>query len=495
MFNTYANFRSLIISLVCWTAPVAASLPLIGWIAAESCNAETRRPNVLFIVADDMNTHLGCYGYDVQTPSIDELARRGMRFDRAYCQVPVCNPSRVSFLSGLRPDKTKVYTLVEHTRSHLGDWVMLPEYFRKNGYFTAQIGKIYHTEDGFEDPRSWDIEIREFGKRPSAEEIIKWNEPGGAGQHTNDWAWLKTPDEKTPDGIVARRAVEIMKEATGRQQPFFLGVGFRRPHAPYAAPKKYFELYPLEAIKLVDPGPSASGANLLPAAINYPPRTRPLTETDRRELTAAYDACISFVDAQVKVVLDAVTEVGGWENTVIVLLGDHGYHLGEHGGLWHKMSLFEESARVPLIIYAPSRKTAGQSCEELVELIDLYPTLVSLCNLPTRDGLDGIDLSRQIDDSSRPTKDAAYTMTTRDDSPAQDHSKVMDYQGRSVRTARWRYTEWDGGTRGIELYDHDTDPHEWNNLAKDPKYADALRELHDVLRSEGRVTKENASGP
>jgi uncharacterized sulfatase len=443
--------------------------------------------NVLLIVADDMNNHLGCYGYDVQTPSVDELARRGMRFDRAYCQVPVCNPSRVSFLSGLRPDKTQVYTLLTHTREHLGDWTMLPEYFRKNGYFTAQIGKIYHTEDGFEDPRSWDVEIREFGKRPSENEIIKWEEPGGAGQHTIDWAWLKTPDEKTPDGIVARRAVEIMKEAAKREQPFFLGIGFRRPHAPYSAPKRYFDLYPPESIKLPEAVPRGHFANLLPAAVNHPPRSRPLSEREQRELIAAYSACISYVDAQLKVVLDAVSEVGGWNDTVIVLLGDHGYHLGEHGGLWHKMSLFEQSARVPLVIYAPSMKAAGQSCDELVELIDLYPTLVSLCDLPTREGLDGIDLSRQLNDPTRPTKDAAYTMTTRDDSPAKDHAKSMSYQGRSVRTDRWRYTEWDDGKRGVELYDHDNDPHEWKNIAADAQLAGVVRELHELLLAEGRT--------
>jgi uncharacterized sulfatase len=407
-----------------------------------------------------------------------------MRFDRAYCQNPVCNPSRVSFLSGLRPDRTGVYTLVTHTREYLGDWVMLPEYFRKNGYFTAQIGKIYHTDDGFEDPRSWDVEIREFGKRPDSSEIIKWDEPGGAGQHTNDWSMLKTPDEKTPDGIVARRAVEIMKTAAKDERPFFLGVGFRRPHAPYAAPKKYFDLYQLESLTLPDAGPEESVASLLPASVNYPPRSRELTERERRELVAAYYACISFVDAQVKVVLDAVTELGLWDNTVIVLLGDHGYHLGEHGGLWHKMSLFEESARVPLVIYAPGMKAAGQRCERLVELIDLYPTLVSLSGLPYRSGLDGIDLRPVLDDPSRPTKDAAYTMTTRGDSPAQDHSKVMSYQGRSVRADRWRYTEWDGGKRGMELYDHENDPHEWRNLANVPEYAETVEQMKQLLVAE-----------
>jgi iduronate 2-sulfatase len=468
------NFLQVAIAFLLLTVSVASA-------------AEKQR-NVLFIVSDDMNNHVGCYGYDVETPAIDELARRGMRFDRAYCQVAVCNPSRVSFLSGLRPDKTQVYTLVTPTRKYLGDWVMLPEYFRKNGYFTAQIGKVYHTGDGFEDPRSWDVEIREFGKWPPKEEVIKSDQPGGPGKHTDDWAILKTPDAKTPDGIVARRAVEIMKKAAQDERPFFLGIGFRRPHAPFAAPKKYFDLYPPETVQLPDPGPSGHYATLLPAAINYPPRERALTDKEDHELLASYYACESFVDAQLKVVLDAVSELGLWDNTVIVFFGDHGYHLGEHGGLWHKMSLFEESARIPLVIYAPGMKAAGQPCEQIVEMIDFYPTLVSLCGLPKREGLDGTDLSPVLDDPSRPTKDAAYTLTTRDDSPEQEHAKVMSYQGRSVRTDRWRYTEWDGGKRGVELYDHVNDPHEWNNLAGQPQFANTVHKLHELLMAEGQPT-------
>jgi uncharacterized sulfatase len=366
---------------------------------------------------------------------------------------------------------------------------MLPEYFRKHGYFTAQIGKIFHTGDGFEDPRSWEVEIREFGKHPADDEIVKGGEPGGKGQHTINWAWLKTPDDKTPDGIVARRAADIMRKAAADERPFFLGIGFRRPHGPYAAPQEYFELYPLASIELPPTPPDDHYAKLLPPAVNHPPRERKITDQEHRELIAAYQACISFVDAQVKIVLDAATELGLWDNTVIVLLGDHGYHLGEHGGLWHKMSVFEESARVPLVIYVPRMRAGGESCERLVELIDLYPTLVSLCGLPPREGLDGIDLSLVFDDPSQPTKDAAYTMTTRDTSPAKDHAKAMTYQGRSVRTSRWRYTEWDGGSRGVELYDHQHDPHEWNNLAKNKEYADTVRELHELLIAEQAPVK------
>ncbi|MCA9233571.1 MAG: sulfatase, partial [Planctomycetales bacterium] len=332
--------------------------------------------NVLFIVTDDMNNDLGCYGYPlVESPNIDRLARQGMRFDRAYCQVTVCNPSRVSMLSGLRPDKTRVYTLTEETRSHLGDWVMLPEYFRKQGYFTAQVGKIYHTGEGFEDPRSWDVEIREFGKRPPVEEIIKGADPDGPGEHTNDWAWLKTPDEDTPDGIVARRAVEIMEEAVQSGKSFFVGAGFRRPHAPFAAPAKYFELYPVDKVPLPYSVPADYYAGLPPAAINYTAPDKPLTEREQRELRAAYYACNTFVDAQVGVLLSAVDRLRLWDNTIIVFVSDHGYHLGDHGGFWHKLSLFEESARVPMVMYAPGMKAAGKPCSQLVELIDLYPTL------------------------------------------------------------------------------------------------------------------------
>ncbi len=446
--------------------------------------ADLTRPNVLFIVTDDMNNDLGCYGNSrVHSPNIDNLAKRGMLFDRAYCQVTVCNPSRVSMLSGLRPDKTQVYTLTEKTRSHLGDWVMLPEYFRQQGYFTAQIGKIYHTDDGYEDPRSWDVEIREFGKRPPVEEIIAGADPDGPGEHTNDWSVLKTPDEETPDGIVARKAVEIMEQAVSRDEPFFLGVGFRRPHAPFAAPKQYFEMYPPDSIDLPHTVPEGHYESLPEAAINYPAPEKPLSEKEIRELIAAYYACNTFVDAQVGVLMDAVDRLGIEDNTVIMFVSDHGYHLGEHGGLWHKMSLFEESDRVPLIIYAPGMKAAGQSTEQLVELIDLYPTLVALTGLPEREQLDGTNLTGVLDDPSKFTKEAAYTVVSRSDTPGMEHAKHMDYLGRSVRTDRWRYTEWDDGKRGVELYDHQSDPRELNNLADDPTLADTRAELKALLEA------------
>lgn len=444
--------------------------------------AATGKMNVLFIVTDDMNNDLACYGHpQVKSPHIDRLAQKGMRFDRAYCQVTVCNPSRVSFLSGLQPDKTRVYTLTEQTRSHLGDWVMLPEYFRKNGYKTIQVGKIYHTKDGWEDPRSWDIEIREFGKRPPEEEKIKSDNPDGPGKHTNDWAWLKTPDAETPDGIVARRAAKLMAEAVAEGKPFFVGAGFRRPHAPFAAPKKYFDLYPPETVALRAEVPEGHYDGLPPAAINYTAPDQPLSDQQQRELITSYYACNSFVDAQVGVLLEAVDKLKLWDNTIIVFFSDHGYHLGEHGGFWHKLSLFEESARVPMIVYAPGMKGAGQPCNSLVELVDLYPTLTELCGLKMPKGLDGSNLAPLLDDPSKTCKEAAFTMVSRSDSAEADHARNMDYLGASVRTDRWRYTEWDGGNRGAELYDHQSDPRELINLAEKSDYEKTRKHLHQLL--------------
>ena len=452
------------------------------WSVGSATAVDTSQCNVLLIVTDDMNNDLGCYGNPrVRSPHIDRLAKRGMRFDRAYCQVTVCNPSRVSMLSGLWPDKTKVYTLSEKTRSHLGDWVMLPEYFRKQGYFTAQVGKIYHTNDGFEDPRSWDVEIREFGKRPPEGEIIKRANPDGPGKHTNDWSWLKTPDDQTPDGIVARKAVKIMGEAVSRGDRFFMGVGFRRPHAPFAVPKEYFDLYPPESIDLPRPTPSGYYESLPDAAINYPAPEEPMTDQEQRELIAAYYACNSFVDAQVGVLLAEVDRLGLWDNTVIVFVSDHGYHLGDHGGFWHKLSLFEESARVPLIVYKPEMEAAGRATEQLVELTDLYPTLVALAGLPKRDNLDGINFGPVLDDPAKQTKLAAYSLVARSDRAAADHARHMSYLGRSVRTDRWRYTEWDDGERGVELYDHQDDPRELVNLAEQPELAATRQSLRKLL--------------
>ena len=217
------------------------------------------------------------------------------------------------------------------------------------------------------------------------------------------------------------------------------------------------------------------------SAINYPAPDKPLTDQQQRELVAAYYACNSFVDAQVGVLIEAVDKRNLWENTIIVFVSDHGYHVGDHGGFWHKLSLFEESARVPMIVYAPGMKAAGQPYQRLVELIDLYPTLVALAGLPVRENLDGINFSPVLDAPDVDTKPAAYSMVARSDRPAADHARHMSYLGRSVCTDRWRYTEWDGGRRGTELYDHHNDQRELVNLADEPRLASTRQRLKKLL--------------
>jgi uncharacterized sulfatase len=409
------------------------------------------------------------------------LCSVGMRFDAAYCQAPLCNPSRVSFLSGLRPERTGVYTLSEPTRFHLADAVMMPQCFKQHGYYTVQSGKIFHTGEGFEDPPSWDVLLPEFGKQPFGPAILKYKDPPGPVKHSVDWAVLDMADEDMPDGIVAQRAVTFMREALHEQRPFFLGVGFRRPHAPFAVPKKYFDMYPAEKTSLPPAVPADYAKSVLPAALNYDWGPRPLTEQEQRELRAAYFACNTFVDAQVNVLLQAMDELGLWEKTIVVYFGDHGYHLGDHGGLWHKQSLFEESCRVPLIIYAPKMKSRGEACRQVVELVDLYPTLTSLCGLTPPDGLDGTSLLPLLDGEDRPIKAAAFTTASRCEKRPES-SKIADFLGRSVRTDRWRYTEWDGGKRGVELYDHQRDPEELHNFAHDESYQAVVAELKTLLQ-------------
>jgi iduronate 2-sulfatase len=451
---------------------------------ATICAGAEPRLNVLFIVSDDLNTSLGCYGDPtVKTPSLDRLSRQGMRFDAAYCQAPLCNPSRVSFLSGRTPDHSQVYILATPTRTHLQDAIMLPECFRRNGYYTVQNGKIFHTGEKFEDPQSWDVANLEFGKVPAPEDVIESGSPPGPAGNTISWASLKNPDEDTPDGIVARKAVDYMQAAQAEQKPFFLGVGFRRPHAPYAAPKKYFDLYPPGTTPLPRSAPPEYVNTILPAALNHAWGPRPLTEQEQREVRSAYFACVSFIDAQVGVLLDAMDQHDLWKNTIVVFFGDHGYHLGEHGGLWHKKSLFEESCRVPLIVYAPKMQGAGKSCARIVELVDLYPTLTELCGLQHPVNLDGRSFATLLDDPESPGKDAAYSLIARGQDSTENITEVA-YLGRSVRTPRWRYTEWEDGKRGVELYDHQADPQEFQNLAEDPNYTATVAELHRKLEGQ-----------
>ncbi len=445
-------------------------------VALAATNARAaERPNVVLIAVDDMNNDLGCYSHpQVKSPNIDKLAARGVRFERAYCQYPLCNPSRVSMLSGLRPDTTRVMDLKTPPRSHKRDIVFLPQYFRNQGYHTAHIGKIFHTGDEFEDPQSWDVEIRETGKNPPAGTILRSEDLNRPVKYGIEWDVLNSPDEETADGVVARQSAEMLERLAADTKPFFLAIGFRRPHQPYAAPQKYFDLYPASRIPPLDE--PAEHLTKIPApAFTYPPGTPNLSQQQRREIVAAYYACISFVDAQIGLVLNALDELKLWDNTIVIFYSDHGYHLGEHGGMWHKMSLFEPSARVPLVVIAPQAVGNGQPCKHTVELVDVFPTLVDLCNLPKQNQLEGHSLRPLLENPAAPWKNAAYTQVQR--------GNVL---GRSVRTERWRYTEWDEGRAGAELYDHQTDSLERHNLAGDSEWAAVQLQLRGLLQTGGK---------
>lgn len=430
----------------------AVVLLSLAWPAAVQAQEPTRKVNVLFIGVDDLNTNLGCYGHPVvKTPNIDRLAARGVRFERAYCQYPLCNPSRTSLLSGRRPDTTRVYLDGVPARTHLEGVDLLPEYFHRFGYFTGQVGKIGGAA-------RYDVSVK--GKHVEKE----------GGPLKLEWRATSNKDEDEPDGYAARQVVRLLEQNKGK--PFFIAAGFGKPHLPFVAPQKYFDLYPPD--KIVLPQEPADVRKNVPAiAFDRHKGDTILTQRQKQEATAAYYSCISFMDAQLGLLLDALDRLDLWDSTVVVLWSDHGFHLGEHGGLWRKAKLFEECARVPFIVAAPG-KQQGAVSPRLVELVDLYPTLTQLCGLPLPKGLEGTSVVPLLEDPKQPWKKAAFIQVA--------HGRQHDVMGRSVRTERYRYTEWDEGKQGLELYDHVNDPHEFVNLANDARHADTVAQMRQLLR-------------
>jgi uncharacterized sulfatase len=450
--------------------------------SGSTLNAAEKKLNVLFITVDDMNNDLGCYGHPLaKSPNIDRLAARGVKFERAYCQFPLCSPSRSSLLTGLRPDTTRVFDLKYHFRQGMPEVMTLPQLFMTNGYYTARVGKMYHYGNpgqigtsGLDDPASWQEVYNPAGRDKTALEldVIRYTGKKGGGlgaamAYLND---KPGKDEEHTDGKVATQAIRLLEKH--KDKPFFLGVGFYKPHCPWITPGGYFEKYSLDTMKLPDIAPGYTNSVPAPALAS----TRPwpylgVTPDQARECKLAYYAAISFVDAQIGRVLDALDRLGLRENTLIVFWSDHGYLLGEHG-LWFKQSCFEESARIPMIIAPPAAKSAGKACARTVETIDLFPTLADLAGLKPPKGLEGVSLRPLLDNPAATWTRPAFTQVQRGGFP-----------GHSVRTERWRYTEWDFGAKGSELYDHETDPQELHNLAADPKHAARVAEMKALLKT------------
>jgi iduronate 2-sulfatase len=460
------NLTSLLALLICCLNGL-----LIG------AEKPAQRLNVLFIAVDDLNASLGCYGHPlVKSPNMDRLAARGVRFEHAYCQYALCNPSRSSLLSGLRPDTSRIYNNSTPIRAVFPDIVTLPQMFKNNGYFSARVGKLYHYgvpgqigTSGLDDAPSWNEFVNPRGRDWDDEaDVINFTPSRQLGAALC-WMEAKGTDEEQTDGKVAAEAIRLLEEH--KDKPFFVAAGFYRPHVPDIATKKYFELYPLEKVTLPKEPPEHV-ANIPPIALTCKPANYGVEEEKLRIFKRAYFASISFVDAQVGKVLDALDRLKLADKTIVVLWGDHGWCLGEHGQ-WQKQLLFEESARVPFMIALPKAKVTGVS-PRTVELVDIYPTLADLCGLKAPANLEGKSLRPLLENPRASWSKPAITQQVRNE----DGKTIMGY---SVRTEQWRYTEWDGGAVGAELYDHNSDPHEWQNLAKDQKHAKSVAELRQLL--------------
>lgn len=451
---------------VCATAPAETSTQRPSDRATR-----TKVTNVLFIVVDDLNTALGCYGDPVvKSPHIDRLAARGTRFDRAYCQYPLRNPSRVSFLSGRRPETSGVYVLTTSARTALPDAVMLPQLFRQHGYFTAGAGKVYHSPK-VSDPASWDFYTDEATQDPEERAALDARYGGGDGRPSG--RVLTTDGSRTRDGVNVRTILRLLGECADTQRPFFLAAGFHKPHLPWTAPEAFYDLYPAARIAL----PSEPAARDIPA-IALQTELSGFPQPDSRvEALRGYYACISFTDAHVGMLLDELDRRQLWTTTVVVLVGDNGFHLGDHGGLWAKLSAFDASTRVPLII-AGAGLPAGRVVSAPVELLDVYPTLAGLCALETPSGLEGESLVPLLRGNAttrtRPARSLVFHY---------DQARDVDVMGRTLIAADWRYTEWDGGRRGTELYTRTNDPGEYHNRANDSDLGALRSRAAEILRA------------
>lgn len=470
--------NSLLLVIVCFLIGLTTERSLY------SQDAEPNKPyNVLFIMSDDLANRLGTYGDPIaQTPHIDALANRGTRFDRAYCTFPLCGPSRNSMLTGLYPNSDGVLGNGQIFRQAIPKHVSLPQAFRLNGYFTARVGKLYHYNvpnsvgtDGHDDPASWEVECNPAGVDRLKEHpnifSLQPNQFGG----TLSWLASEAEDTQHTDSLLADDAVWILERmAKNRNRPFFLSVGLFRPHTPYVAPKAYFEKFPKTQMPLYGNIEEDRLDIPAPALASKKAEQESMSDELKQEAAQAYYASISFMDAQVGKIISALDRLGLADSTIIVFTSDHGYHMGEHG-LWQKMSLFEESSRVPLLMVVPGLTSPKSVVATPVSHLDLYPTLTELARVERPKSLQGQSLIPILKNSDEKGRGWALTQVTRGGA---NDSRFFGY---SIRTERFRYTEWDGGGKGRELYDHHNDPSEKANLAEDPKFEKDLAMLSELL--------------
>ena len=477
-------------------ALVSSAVLLIssGELGAADAKAGKERMNVLFIAIDDLRPALGCFGDSAaRTPNIDRLARRGTVFTRAYCQQAVCSPSRLSLITGRRPDTTRVWDLKTHFREAIPDVVTLPQHFKNHGYHTRAIGKVYHGNGKpSKDPPSWSEKpLHDSSRNPSLRYATPANLAGkGLKRAASESA--DVPDDTYIDGLVCNAALAALDTFKRGEDPFFLAVGFRKPHLPFCAPKRYWDLHQRDSI----PAPASSTHPLGAPELGIRswvelegytdiPNSGKITAAKAQELRHGYYACVSYIDALTGRLLQRLDQLGLADNTVICLWGDHGFHLGEQG-LWTKANNYELSTRAPLIVAVPGQSNPGSKTDALVEFVDIYPALAEICGLSEPQGVEGISFRPLLDEPDRPWKTAAFSQYPRA-LKGNRHRGRGDIMGYAIRTDRFRYVEWrdskSGAITARELYDHESDPGEMKNLADRPEQAGAVRLLRDQLKS------------
>ena len=466
-------------------------------LAVAAGGADDSRPNVLFVVCDDLNTHVSPSGYDpIQTPALAAFSEEAMTFHRAYCQYPVCGPSRASFLNGLYPESTGVLNNTADIRQTRPGTVSMPQYFKQNGYWTASVGKVFHSPRHEHGDVAWNEHVRFENDelpivRAARQKFEAANGPIDKGGNAKVWKRIskqvaaplnaQTPpghgrsglaDHQHKDGKNVRQVQQWLDEKRYGDDPFFIALGIQKPHVPFLAPDKYFDQYPAGEIRFERDRPDLwesipkSAMSRRFEAFGFQLGVE--NDSLRREYMQAYHACVTFIDAQLSLVFDSLKRNGLWDDTIIVFTSDHGYHLGDHF-MWGKVTLFDIGAKVPFIVRVPGMTKGGSRSDAMVELVDLYPTLTELAKLDPPRALQGTSIVSVLKDpAASGSKRYVYSVVSRGPN-----------LGFAIRDSRWRYGKWPDGE---ELYDLSKDPQEKHNLAGDAEHQDRLSRMRAALQ-------------